>query len=264
MTHSPVRRQLVRIVACMAFTASLVVVAAGDARAAQSELDSARAHAADLAREFQSSELETERLEAQIASVEAQVDEVRVQYDAAAATMSEAAVDRYVQAGQDLDLFAREEVDRQAQVAALSRLLSQRRSDDADRFRALREDLALRQAHLDRLLADQRNASVELDANRQSLYEQITALEALERQRVEDARLQQEEAARQQAAASASALVAAAVTTTAAPAPSGGSSSGGDEAAAEDDLRAPGPHRHHRRRGHVPGGRGRRLLRHLG
>ncbi len=240
MTHSPVRRQLVRIVACMAFTAGLVVVAAGDARAAQTELDSARSHAADLAREFQSSELETERLEAQIASVQAQVEATKVEFDAAAATMSEAAVDRYVQAGQDLDLFAREEVDRQAQVAALSRLLSQRRSDDADRFRALREDLEVRQAQLDGLLADQRKASVELDANRQSLYEQITALEELERQRVETARLQQEELARQQAAASASALAAAAVTTTA-PAASGGGGRTSDDAEAEETSERQSP-----------------------
>lgn len=207
MTPRRGRLPAVRAALVAALAASLVVVVAPRARA-QDELEETRARAQEVAAEFGAAETEVGRLEVEIGQVQAAVEGAQAAYAAAAEEMSEAAVDRYVQAGEDLDLFAREEVSRQAQVAALSRLLTQRRSDDADRFRALREDLDIRQQQLDELLDRQREAVAELDARRAELLAEVDRLEELARQRAEAERRRQEEAAAAQALADQSSAVA--------------------------------------------------------
>ncbi|MPY92047.1 MAG: peptidoglycan DD-metalloendopeptidase family protein [Acidimicrobiia bacterium] len=195
------RTSMLQAALAITFAAALVVAAIPSAPGAQGQLDQARAEAQAVAEQFGAAETEIGRLEREIADVQVALESARVAYEAAAAEMSEAAVERYVQAGEDLDLFAREEVDRQAQVAALSRIFSQRRSDDADRFRALRQDLDIRQDQLDQLLANQEDAVAELDARRAELLALVDHLEELARQQAEEERLRQEAAAQESAQA---------------------------------------------------------------
>jgi len=119
-------------------------------------------------------------LEGDVSRLQAQVDRTRTDYEAAAKVAGQLAVDRYVKAGADLDLFATQDVNLQARAAAFSRLISQHETDDADRYLALRQDLEALQKRLDSRLADQRQAVKDLDSLRESLFAELARLEVAE------------------------------------------------------------------------------------
>jgi murein DD-endopeptidase MepM/ murein hydrolase activator NlpD len=171
------------------------------APAAASVVDEARARARAAAEEFGEAETAVGQLELDIGRLEADLARTREEYAVVARSVGQLAVDRYVQAGADLELFAeQEDVNRQARAAALSRLLHQQRDDDADRYRALRQDLERQQEVLGARLVEQREAVARLDAQRAELTAELARLEELERQAQEEARRLADEQARQAAA----------------------------------------------------------------
>ena len=212
------RRKVLRLPSAAVLLAALLVAALPQvAPAASTEVEEARARAQEAVEEFGAAETVVGQLELDIGRTEAELGRTEEEFDVVARSVGQLAVDRYVQAGADLELFAeQEDVNRQARAAALSRLLHQQRDDDADRYRALREDLGRQRAALSDQLARQREAVSALDARRADLAAELARLEELERQAEEArraaaaAQAAQEAAARDAADRAASAAAAAA------------------------------------------------------
>lgn len=193
------------------------------------ELEQLRARAQATSAAYGETEATIGQLESQVAELQAGLQKTQAEFDQVAKVVGKMAVDRYVRSGSDLELFAGQDINRQATAAAFSRLLSQERGDASDRFRVLREDLTRQQKQLDTQLAQQRQALADLESERTQLVADLARLEQLEREAAEAKRVADETAAAQtQALAAASA------------GSSGSSNSGGSASAAPVIVRSGG------------------------
>lgn len=219
----PARRGL-RLAVIALLVAAVVAALPASARAGQSDVDAARERAQEAAVEYSAAEEAVGRLENEVAQAQAGIERTKARFAEVLASMSELAVDRYVQVGSDLELFAREDVNRQARAAAFSRLVTQRRDDDADRYRAVRQDLERQEKELSSRLNAQRQAQKDLQARWSHLQDELNRLEEAERQA----------AAARQAEADAQARARAAADTGSGGGGSGGGSDGGGDRQAPD------------------------------
>jgi murein DD-endopeptidase MepM/ murein hydrolase activator NlpD len=202
----------------------LLAALPAEAPADQADVDAARARAQDASAAYSAAETTIGQLEDEVGRLRHDVDRTQASFDQVAKSVSQLAVNRYVKAGSDLDLFATQDVNRQAAAAALTRMITNERDDAADRYRALREDLSRQQKELNSRLGEQQQALADIEKRRADLLAELSRLEEAERQ-AEAAR----QAAAEQARRDEAARAAASADATSVGSSSGGSSSGGSD-----------------------------------
>jgi murein DD-endopeptidase MepM/ murein hydrolase activator NlpD len=218
----------------VALVGGLIGVAPRADAADHAELDQLRARAQATSQAYGATEATIGQLETQVTELQAGLQKTQAEFDQVAKVVAQMAVDRYVRSGSDLELFAGQDINRQATAALFSRLLSQERGDASDRYRVLREDLTRQQKQLDTQLAQHKQALADLESERTQLVADLARLEQLEREAAEAKRV-----ADDQAAAQTKALAAASAGSSASSNDSGGGG-GGSPSAAPVVLRSGG------------------------
>ena len=199
----------------------------GSAPAGSTAVDEARSRAAAAGAEYTEARERLEALRAEIDRVAAELGRTEAEFAEVSSAMAELAVDRYVESGNDLELFYAQDVNEQQKAAAFSRLVNQSRTDEADRYRALRDDLQRQRDNL-RSLRSEAEELTEAAANRQTeLEDELAIVEEASRER-------QAEAARQREAEQAAAAASANAAAVAADTRSGAGSDGASAPAADE------------------------------
>ncbi len=192
--------------------------------AAQSELESARARAAEAVDDFHESEERLYDLDQEISQLETEVAEAETAQTELNAVVQELALRRYT-GERRLDLGTVADANDQAVADALVAAVLKTDNDVLDDFRTINEDLADAQAALDDRRAEAAAVREELADRVERLNEDVARLEELERIRLEEERKRREEEARRKAEEAAAARRAAANRASSAGASSSGSGS---------------------------------------
>ena len=172
--------------------------------AAQSELESTRARAAEAVDDFHESEERLYDLDQEISELETEVAETQAAQAELNATVQELALRRYT-GERRLNLGTVADANDQAVADALVAAVLKTDNDVLDDFRTINEDLADAQTALDDRRAEAAAVREELAGRVERLNEEVARLEELERIRLEEERKRREEEARRKAAEEAAA-----------------------------------------------------------
>ena len=176
-----------RAVVAILLAAGALTGVASAARA--DELADARARASRAAAELNAAQGRAAELEADVAEQTRRLDEAEATLAALSDTLRETAIRTYVGAAADggRQLVAGDDINRQVQMQALARFVTQGNADAVDEYRVMSEDAQQARAALDTALADQREAVASFVERRRTLDAELARLETLERQRREAA-----------------------------------------------------------------------------
>ncbi len=187
----------VRGVGAITLVVALAVAGIPGASADTTDIAAARERANRAAKELSDAESRAAELEVEVADLQRQAAEAQGRLEGLRVHMRAVAVQRYMSGGtQDNEILAAADLNRQVQVDAMYRLLTEGDQRGLDQYGALQEDLEIANAELDAKLEAQRSAVAELERRRAAVVAELHRLEEIERQR-------QAEEARKASAASA-------------------------------------------------------------
>jgi murein DD-endopeptidase MepM/ murein hydrolase activator NlpD len=173
----------------------------GGVPAGSSAVDEARARATEASSAYVAARERLEGIRVEIDRVAADLARTEVEYAEVSKAMADLAVERYVRSGDELELFAGQEVNEQQVAEAFSRLVNQRRTDEVDRYRAVRQDLQRQRERLRALREEAESAAEHAAAYQAQLEEELATVEEAERERLaEEARQREAELAAAKAA----------------------------------------------------------------
>ncbi|MDH4146851.1 MAG: peptidoglycan DD-metalloendopeptidase family protein [Acidimicrobiia bacterium] len=181
----------------------LVGTAPVAAPAESADVEAARQRADQAAGDYVLAREQAEhtRQEADVATLK--LADIERRFAEARDAMTDLAIGRYVSSGAQLELFYGQEAEDQAKAEAFSRVVSRTRSDELDRFRAVRAELEAARAELQelRVSADQLEAEAQARASELAAELEIVRAADAERRAAEEAARLAAEADRQAAAA---------------------------------------------------------------
>ena len=185
-------------------TSALLLVVAGPATvvpADSGQIAAVRARAQAAADRFAEAETAAGVLEADLERLRSEVSDVQGRYQLLAESMSDVALSRYVNFGEELTLFANQDVYRQARGDALARLVTRTGRDETDKLQAARQDLQIKRSEYARRLLSQKAVNQQLEADQADVRAELRNLEVLEAAR----QAEEERAANSRAATAGSA-----------------------------------------------------------